>query len=208
MVGWMSSVRLGSTSYVVLGLIGLRGPSTPYELKRAVERSGIADFWPFPHSQLYDEPARLAGAGLLEEEREQGGRRRRLYSLTAEGRAALKKWLREPEGGGFQLRDPASLKLFFSELGADTDDIVALARLQEAFHAERLARYETMEARYAGRPERTRRLAPLHLGLHLERAAIQFWRNIIEQPSESHAAVTTVSLGAPHPSEPAPRTRR
>jgi DNA-binding PadR family transcriptional regulator len=200
----MSSVRLSSTSYVVLGLIGLRGPSTPYELKRAVERSGIADFWPFPHSQLYDEPARLATAGLLEEEREQAGRRRRLYRLTEAGQAALKKWVQEPEGGGFQVRDPASLKLFFSELGANTDDIIATARLQEAFHAERLARYEAMEAHYADRPERAHRLAPLHLGVHLTRAAIEFWRSIIEQPPESHAAVTPISASAPHPSEPAP----
>jgi len=50
----------------------LRGPSTPYDLKRFVQLS-VGNFWPFPHTQLYAEPARLAEAGLLEET----GRRRR-----------------------------------------------------------------------------------------------------------------------------------
>jgi PadR family transcriptional regulator AphA len=186
----VSSVRLSSTSYLVLGLIGLRGPSTPYELKRAVERSGIGEFWPFPHTQLYDEPARLADAGLLDEEREEGGRRRRLYRLTDEGQAALNEWIRRPEGGGFQVRDIASLKLFFSELGADTADIVALAQLQQAFHRDRLARYEALDARYADRPERARRLAPLQFGLHLTRAAIEFWGSVIDHPPGSQDVST------------------
>ena len=186
----MSSVRLSSTSYLVLGLIGLRGPSTPYELKRAVERGGIGEFWPFPHTQLYDEPARLADGGLLDEEREEGGRRRRLYRLTDEGRAALNEWIRRPEGGGFQVRDIASLKLFFSELGADTADIVALAQLQQAFHRDRLARYEALDARYADRPERARRLAPLQFGLHLTRAAIEFWGSVIDHPPGSQDVST------------------
>ena len=211
----MSSVRLSSTSYLVLGLIGLRGPSTPYELKRAVERSGIGEFWPFPHTQLYDEPARLADAGLLEEEREAVGRRRRLIrargikvigatviprgrpapqtgwsTANEKERLALNEWIRRPEGGGFQVRDIASLKLFFSELGADTADIVALAQLQQAFHRDRLARYEALDARYADRPERARRLAPLQFGLHLTRAAIEFWGSVIDHPPGSQDVST------------------
>ena len=34
------SLRLSPVSYLVLGLIGLRGASTPYQLKRAASRSG------------------------------------------------------------------------------------------------------------------------------------------------------------------------
>ena len=71
-----SQVRLGPVSYLVLGIVALRGPSTPYDLKRFVQLS-IGHFWPFPHTQLYAEPARLADAGLLEEMREESGRRRR-----------------------------------------------------------------------------------------------------------------------------------
>ena len=67
-----AAIRLSPTSYLVLGLIGLRGASTPYDLKRAVSRS-VSYFWPFPHSQLYGEPERLddvvVGAGLEPEHR-------------------------------------------------------------------------------------------------------------------------------------------
>ena len=65
-------------SYVVLGLVARDGPSTVCPLKTAVGR-GIAHFWPFPHSQIYAETGRLAGLGLLAEEREHTGRRRRSY---------------------------------------------------------------------------------------------------------------------------------
>jgi len=67
-----ASVRLSPVSYVVLGIIGLRGPSTPYQLKQAIERS-VRYFWPFPHSQLYGEPERLSREGLLDQEVEGGG---------------------------------------------------------------------------------------------------------------------------------------
>ena len=69
-----SDVKLTPVSCLVLGLIGLRGPSSPYDLKRAISRS-VSYFWPFPHSQLYDEPERLVEAGLLSRKAETSGRR-------------------------------------------------------------------------------------------------------------------------------------
>jgi hypothetical protein len=49
------SIRLGGTSYAVLTLLELLGPSTPYDLKQALERS-IENFWPVPHTSFYAEP--------------------------------------------------------------------------------------------------------------------------------------------------------
>src|SRR4051812_35705019 len=140
----MSRPTLTTTSFVVLGMIGLRGPSTPYELKRAVAGS-VGHFWSFPHVQLYREPARLAAAGHLHENREEWGRRRRVYSLSESGREALRHWLGEPVTELYELRDLAMLKLFYGELG-QTEQIVALARDQVAVHKERLALYEGMAA--------------------------------------------------------------
>ena len=68
-----TQLRAGPVSYLVLGIIALRGPSTSYDLKRFVQLS-VGHFWPFPHTQLYAEPARLAEAGLLEETQEESGR--------------------------------------------------------------------------------------------------------------------------------------
>jgi DNA-binding PadR family transcriptional regulator len=165
---------------MVLGMVGLRGATTPYELKRAVGRS-VGYFWRFPHTQLYDEPARLAKAGLLRVEQEHNGRRRRTYTITPAGLDALRAWLREPTAEHFQLRDVAEIKLFFSEL-VDVEDVVALAREQVRIHEERLAEYQSIDQRYANHPELANRLAPLNLGLELERAALRFWRDIAARP--------------------------
>ena len=47
----MSTERLTSTSYLVLGLLAREGPSTPYGLERHVEAT-IGNFWSFPHTLL------------------------------------------------------------------------------------------------------------------------------------------------------------
>ena len=126
----MRAVRVAITpvSSVVLGLVARDGPSTPYALKAAVGR-GIAHFWSFPHSQIYAETERLARLGLLAEEREQTGRRRRSYRITAEGRAALAAWLAEPTDEPLQVRSLGLLKLFFAQ-HAEPEDVAELARVQ------------------------------------------------------------------------------
>jgi DNA-binding PadR family transcriptional regulator len=108
----MAEPSLTPTSYVVLGLVGAFGPCTSYDMKRSVAVS-IGYFWSFPHSQLYAEPARLVELGLLSEERESTGRKRRLYALTSAGRRALRTWLAEPTDEPTEIRDLAILKLFF-----------------------------------------------------------------------------------------------
>jgi PadR family transcriptional regulator, regulatory protein AphA len=180
MVTAMAELRLGPTSYLVLGMVALRGPSTPYEIKRAVRRS-VGYFWPFPHAQLYSEPARLADAGLLAEQQEAAGRRRRVYMITDAGRSALRAWVREPVTGPMEIRDAAQLKLFFGEV-VDEADVVALAREQERFYRQRRAELEAIEARFGADPRRARRLAPLRLGLAVYQAAIDFWHETAEQP--------------------------
>src|SRR5436305_14386876 len=87
--GSAQAIRLTGTSFAVLSLIDGLGPSSPYDLKQALERS-IENFWPVPHTTFYAEPARLARGGFLFEEQEASGRRRKLYALTNAGRRALR----------------------------------------------------------------------------------------------------------------------
>lgn len=172
----MSTVRLTSTSYVVLGMIALRGASTSYDLKRAVGHS-VGYFWPFPHAQLYSEPKRLVDAGLLEVDTEPGGRRRQTYSITEDGLRAVRAWLTEPATEQMQIRDVAELKLFFNELAEDAD-VVRLAEDQVKKHHERIDVYEAMEQRFGGDPSVAARMVTLRLGLELERAALRFWEDL------------------------------
>ena len=175
-----SELRLGSVSYLVLGIVAMRDASTPYDLKRFVERS-IGHFWPFPHTQLYTEPERLAAAGLLDETREEGGRRRRHYSITPAGRERLSAWLAEPETVPTEYRDVGLLKLFFAEL-ATPDDVEALARTQAASQRQVLALYEGFVERYGDRPEYASRLRSVDMGIRFTRAAITFWDEVAAQP--------------------------
>lgn len=161
----MSNPRLSPTSYVVLGLVERAGPATPYEIKQVAEIS-TANFWSVPHTQLYTECARMAEAGLLGEEREEGGRRRRTYSLTEAGQLALHEWRDEPVEELYEVRDLGTLKLF---LGADPAD---LASRQIELHEAKLAEYsETAKIEMADGMRRA-----LDLGVGLEREFIRFWK--------------------------------
>lgn len=172
----MSTPALTPTSYLVLGCLATGGPATPYELKQAVS-SGVGYFWSFPHSQLYNEPIRLAEAGLLVEQRETDGRRRRTFSITDAGRAALQEWLHDPNADLPEIRDAALLKLFFGDLSS-ADHIAALARTQHNAHQERLALYESLsDLKQPGAAGAT-----IGLGLAWERAATAFWAEIADHP--------------------------
>jgi PadR family transcriptional regulator AphA len=170
------SERLSPTSYVVLGMVGLRGPSTSYDLKRAINRS-IGYFWVFPHAGLYSEPQRLESMGLLSASTEHDGRRRRTYSLTEEGLRELRAWLAAPTNEHFQLRDVAELKLFFNELG-EPENVRRLAREQIAQHEERIRVYEGMRQRYGDVAGVAPRMVTLGLGLEMEHAALRFWTSL------------------------------
>jgi PadR family transcriptional regulator AphA len=174
----MPGKRLSATSYVVLGMIALRGPSTPYDLKRAVGHS-VGYFWHFPHAQLYSEPDRLVDLGLLELASEATGRRRKTYSITEAGLTALRAWLAAPTDEHFQMRDIAELKLFFNEVG-DPADVAALAAGQIRQHEDRIDEYERMVERFGGDPAVQPRMITLELGLEMEYAALRFWRALAE----------------------------
>jgi PadR family transcriptional regulator, regulatory protein AphA len=175
----MSEVRLSTTSYVVLGMIALRGPSTSYDLKRAISHS-VGYFWHFPHAQLYSEPQRLAELGLLTLDTEPDGRRRKTFSTTEQGRAELRAWLAEPTETHFQMRDIAELKLFFSEAG-DPADVAALARAQIRQHTDRIAVYTEMQDRFGTTSEVASRMVTLQLGLEMEQAALRFWTALADE---------------------------
>lgn len=164
----MADIRLTPTSYVVMGLLDRLGPSTPYGLKQAVAL-GVGNFWMFPHTQLYTEPERLAKAGMLHEEREKGGRRRKVYSLTPEGRRALDAWRAEPTSEYTELRDPGLLKVFFES------DVEPIAEMQLEAHERKLAEYEALRNRETGQEPMGMRLS-LRAGIGHEKEWIRFWK--------------------------------
>jgi DNA-binding PadR family transcriptional regulator/ribosomal protein S21 len=174
----VTEIHLTPTSYLVLGLIALEGRATPYDLKRHVAER-VGQVWSFPHAQLYTEPARLTAAGLLEEERERGGRNRRYFVITAAGRSALMNWLSEPTREPVEIRDPGLLRLFFSDLLSDKD-LKLLARGQQEAHRVRLHMLESLAKQLKSVVEHEPSLGPLRMGVFYEKTAVNFWREIAE----------------------------
>ncbi|MEU6562366.1 PadR family transcriptional regulator [Nocardia nova] len=169
----------------MLGLIARHGPLTPYELKARMEES-VDYFWPVPHAQLYRIPARLADQGLLHEDAEESGRRRRVFQLTDAGREVLRAWLSDPRCPAPETRDPAQVKLFFADLG-DPQDVVALAHRQAAEHRRWLDRYRTLHAEIdphdSVRAQSRSRI--LELGIAHEQAQADFWTALAAHPDRT-----------------------
>jgi PadR family transcriptional regulator AphA len=172
-----SEHRLSPTSYIVLALIDGAGEATPYDLKLTVAAT-LGNFWSVPHAQVYAEPERLTKAGYLSERREEGGRRRRHYKLTAAGKRALSAWLQEPTGEMAELRDPGILKLFFGS------DPLALAKAQLPTHRQRLVELERLSEQIegvAGVPRGV--LLTVRAGIGHEREWVSFWE-LLEKGEE------------------------
>jgi DNA-binding PadR family transcriptional regulator len=168
-----SEVKLTPTSVIVLGLLEfLGGEGTPYDLKQAVGLT-VGNFWTFQHAQLYTETERLAKAGLLTVEREEGGRRRKTYTLTARGRKALDEWRHEPATEIPELRDLGILKLF---MGADPR---ALGEAQAAAHERKLEEYYEIRKLDQGLEPRGPWIA-LDGGIQYEKHMIRFWRRLAD----------------------------
>jgi PadR family transcriptional regulator, regulatory protein AphA len=126
-----SKPRLSLTSFAILALLDQLGKASSYDLKQVMDKS-IQNFWPVPHTTAYEEPARLAACGLLSVRQDEGGRRRKVYALTDEGREALRGWALGPEAAPPVLRDEMILKMF---AGADP---AAFAAARREWHQAKL----------------------------------------------------------------------
>lgn len=182
----MSTVNaLSVSSYVILGLLEQCGAATPYELKKLVDGS-IGYFWDFPRAQLYVDPERLRELGLVTEEREAAGRRRKRYHITPAGHEQLRQWLVDFTPEPVEMRDAGLLKLFFGHL-LDREQVIAMARAQAATHRRRLAEYERIAATFPDAPGKFFNLATLRMGLEYERLSISYWDDIAAQPPRADA---------------------
>ena len=163
--------RLPVTSFAVLGQVAA-GPATGYEVKARIE-AGAAQFWHASYSQIYAELRRLEGLGYVTEERvvQEGRPNKRVYTITAAGRDALREWLGEPWGLA-HLRDESLVKLTLAATVPAADVVAQLERLRETHERRR----RDFEERIAGLPPDAGphvRLA-LRKGVHAQ-AAFSAW---------------------------------
>lgn len=167
-----SDRELRPVSHIVLGLLATAGPQTSYELVNNVEVS-VSFFWQVPRSQLYAEPQRLARLGLVSATQEETGRRRRTFSITGSGNAALVAWLGEtPEPS--QYRDPAMLRLFFMDASPDLMEPLVHQRIGELTQT-----LQFLEQPGLGGSQPSHRRV-LDWGHMTVRADLAFWQSVLD----------------------------
>jgi PadR family transcriptional regulator AphA len=121
-----------SLEYAILGFLTYR-PLSGYDLKKFFDES-VRHFWSATQSQIYRTLGRMAEDGWVRVEMvEQEDRPdRKVYHITDEGRAELRRWLTTPLDLP-KIRHKWLVKVFFAHQLSD-EEIVALFEA----HAEKL----------------------------------------------------------------------
>jgi PadR family transcriptional regulator AphA len=120
--------QLTTTSYAVLAQVAVR-PWSTYELAQQRVRY-FRYVWPRAESAIYREAKRLASMGLIEGRKEYTGKRSRtIYSITEEGKEALREWLGTPISP-FSMDFEAMLRIFVLPLGTKDDVIGTLKQVR------------------------------------------------------------------------------
>jgi PadR family transcriptional regulator AphA len=115
----MKPTKIPALGYALLGL--LQKPSSGYDLRKVFSSTSMKTYSDSPGA-IYPALARLEKAGLIRGTIEEGSglRRRQIFHLTPQGRAALRNWIslpiaREDLGSGLKT---IMLRFAFSETAA------------------------------------------------------------------------------------------
>lgn len=158
-------------------------PMTGYELAKTFDAS-IGFFWKADHQQIYRELSRLREKGHVQgREVVQSGKPNKLvYTLTTEGRAALKHWAARPSVPP-SIKDDLLVRLY----ALDCVDIAPLrndlmARLEH--HRDRYERYERLlNKRFPdgiAPPADLGKMLSLRLGMRHERVVVEWCEEALD----------------------------
>jgi len=171
---------------------------TGYELAKTFD-SSIGFFWKANHQQIYRELTKLRDRGHIQgREVVQSGKPNKLvYTLTAEGRAALRHWAARPS-------IPASIKddLLVRLYALDSVDLEPLradlmARLEH--HRDRCSRYQRILGKRfpdgTASPADLGKLLSLRLGVRHERAVVEWCEEALDALSAGTERTNVVPIG-------------
>lgn len=133
-----TGTKAPDTAYGVLGMLTF-GEMSGYDLAKAIDGS-IGFFWAPAKSQLYAELRRLVRLGWATERQVEQVERpdKRIYTITEEGRVALRGWLETPSVEFDPIKSPFLLRLFFAHLAGP--DAVRTLVVEHRRQAEELLR--------------------------------------------------------------------
>lgn len=169
------------TQYAILGMLTLE-PMSGYDFRKAAEQC-LGFFWQESYGQIYPTLKKMCESGFLSHSREttKGKPDRLVYSITAKGREAFRKWL-DREAGIEPKRNELLLKLFF---GGKTDLDQQIRELESIrrSHEEQLAELKSIEDWHV-RNYKHHALTPywlvtIRFGIHRMAAMVEWCRESI-----------------------------
>ncbi len=165
--------------HAILGLLA-EEPRHGYEIKTEFEKM-LGNTWQLNIGQVYSTLARLERDGLVESEEISQERlpNRKVYSLTAAGRAKLREWLDEPTLLPVRLKVEFFLKLLIARR-ASTEDIMPILWRQRHAYMQAMADLNEL---FSGATESKLRLLAEGLLLHLD--ADLKWLDLCERTFDS-----------------------
>jgi len=174
-------------------------PMTGYELAKTFDAS-IGFFWKADHQQIYRELTRLRDRGqVVGCEVVQSGKPNKLvYTLTSEGRAALRHWGAKPSSPP-SIKDDMLVRLFaLDDLDIDPLRADLMARLEH--HRDRLSRFERiLNKRFpqgTASSADTGKLLCLRMGVRHERAVAEWCEEALETLSAASGATVMPIAGS------------
>jgi PadR family transcriptional regulator, regulatory protein AphA len=176
----------GATPNALLGLLSM-GPMSGYDIRAMIARS-VGHFWSESYGQIYPGLKRLASAGLVEKktQRQKGRPDRHVYSLTEDGRAQLREWLKLPVAEEVP-RSELLLKLFFGAHvapGVSREHVTAFLESHEKALKVYSAIAKTLRKDSPGDPQLPFWLMTVNFGRHRSMAATKWARETLKELEE------------------------
>ena len=171
-----------SLPHAILGLLE-EEPMTGYDLKTLGFDRTVSHFWSADQAQIYRTLEKLTEQGWVESQIEfqEDHPNRKVYSITDEGQAELRRWLLTVQTLN-TIRDPFLVQLYFGA-SLTNAELLKLVEEQLKLHEERLATYEQICTSRFGKTPATRtqilHRQVLEKGLRMERVYIEYFKDVI-----------------------------
>lgn len=176
--------REKASRFAILGMLALGKKKSGYDLKKAIAMS-TANFWSESYGNIYPTLKKLLVEGAIREVSEKvpaGRRQKQLYSITENGKRALRQWLRQPAMARSEDNE-LLLKLFFGTMMSARES-QALVAVHRDHHTALLEKFEAIERSISAGPttdeQKVYLRATLSYGQAVSRALIQ-WSDATEK---------------------------
>jgi PadR family transcriptional regulator AphA len=168
--------------YALLGVLSMKS-SSGYDIKKFCDKT-ISHFWNENFGHIYPVLSELQKDGLISQEGQDGGVRRKVYGITDKGRKEFLEWLVQPIE--YQpARSELLLKLSFG-LQIPKEKLIEMLEEVKERNLEKAQQYKLLEQSYS-RDEKARKhsqyiywLAPLRYGIISSEAAVSWCNETIE----------------------------